>query len=254
MNCSKVRGVMPPPPFLKSGGAAAPPAAPLLLPLWFNVLMCTCIVHAGLKSNSIPETPAPRTAPKTSPFSSSLSQDNTFRLNGSAIDPITLGDSDSSDDSEPEMVPLCNRIGLGSSTVSITPSQTASSKASLTPSQAAGAAAVRRLNVLESRTKCTGPPLLDLDSDHDTKGKKSASIHQRAKQLTRSRSNEAVREQLEKAPSTSAGTSCSSVSLFRPQTSHQSTTGEQNVDLNSPEFTLRPGMAVYNILHSLCHS
>ena len=213
-----------------------------------------CIVHAGLRSNSIPETPGPRTASKTSPFSSSLSQDgNTFRLNGSAIDPITLGDSDSSDDSEPEMVPLRNRIGLGSSTVSITSSQTASSKASLTPSQVAGAAAIRRLNVLESRTKCTGPPLLDLDSDHDTKRKKSASIHQRAKQPTWSRSDEAVREQLERAPSTSAGTSSSSVSLSRPQTSHQSTTEEQNVDLSSPEFTLQPGMAVYKICHPLCH-
>ena len=211
-----------------------------------------------MRSNCIPETPAPRTVSKTSPFSSSLTQDHiSSRLNGSAIDPITLGDSDSSDDSEPEIVPLRNRIGVGSSiTLSqaasskhpITPFQATSSKASLTPCQAAGAAAIRRVNALERRTKCTGP-LPDLDSDHSTKGKDSASTHQRAKQPTGSRSDGAVRELLEQGPSTSAGASSSSVSLSRPRTSRQTTPGEQSVNLSSPEFILRPGMAVYNIFH-----
>lgn len=212
------------------------------------------MVHPGLRSNSIPETPAPRTASKTSPISSSLSQDyNTSRLNGSAIDPITLGNSDSSDDSEPEIVPLCDRIGVGSSVTlsqaassknSMTPSQATSSKASLTPSQVAGAAAIRRMNALERRTKCT-EPLVDLDSDHSTKGKKSTSTHQRAKQP---RKNGAIRELLEQVPSTSSGASSNSDSLSRPQTSHQATPGEQSVNLSSPEFILRPGMVVYNIL------
>ena len=179
-----------------------------------------CTVHAGLRSNSIPETPAPRTTSKVLPFSSSLSQDNNnFRLDGSAMDPITLRDSDSNDDSEPEMVPLCRRIGIGSSTASIAPSLAAGSKTSLTPSQAAGAAALKRLNALENRMKCSIPPLLDLDGDCTPKGKKSAFD----------------------------STSSNSVSLSRTQTSHQSTTGEQGVDLSSPEFILRPGTAICNV-------
>ena len=211
-------------------------------------LMCT--VHAGLRSNTIPETPAPRTTSKVSPFSSSLSQDNNnFRLDGSAMDPITLGDSDSNDDSEPEMVPLCRRIGIGSSTASIAPSLAAGSKTSLTPSQAAGAAALKRLNALENRTKCSIPPLLDLDGDRSPKGKKSASMHQKAKQRAAgSRSSAAVKELFhEQAPSTFDSTSSNSVSLSRTQTSHQSTTGEQGVDLSSPEFILRPGTAICNV-------
>lgn len=195
--------------------------------------------HTGLTSNSIPETPGPRAASKASPFSPSLSQDNTFKLNGSAVNPITLGDSD--EDSEPEMVPLRKRIGVEPSTASITTSRAASSKSSLTPSQAAGAAALRRLNAVENRRKCASgpPPLVDLDGDQSTKGKESASVSQRAKQPAGRRNDTTVRELLDQTPSNFAGTSSSSV---RPQTSHQSISGEQSVDLSCPEFILRPGM------------
>ena len=194
--------------------------------------------HAGLMSNSIPETPGPRAASKASPFSPSLSQDNTFKLNGSAVDPITLGDSD--EDSEPEMVPLCKRIGVEPSTASVTTSRAASSKCSLTPSQAAGAAALRRLTAIENRTKCaSGPQPLDLGGDRSTKGKESASVCQRVKQPA-GRRNDAA-ELLEQVPSNSAS---SSVSFSRPQTSHQSTSGEQSIDLSCPEFILRSGMTL----------
>ena len=195
--------------------------------------------HAGLMSSSIPETPGPRAASKASPFSPSPSQENIFKLNGSAVDPITLGDSD--EDSEPEMVPLYKRIGVEPSTASVTTSQAASSKCSLTPSQAAGAAALRRLTAIENRTKCaSGPQPLDLGGDRSTKGKESASVCQRVKQPAGSRRNDAT-ELLEQVPSNSAS---SSVSLSRPQTSHQSTSGEQSVDLSCPEFILRSGMTL----------
>ena len=236
-------------------------------------------IHAGLRYNSIPETPAPRTASKTSPFIPSPCQDqNTSGLNGSAIDPITLTDSDSSDDGEPEVVPLRNRIGVasnmtslipsqaagstasltpsnaaGSSTASLTPSHAGGSLASLTPSQVAGAAAIRRLSALESKTKYTGQPLItNLDSGINTNGEKNASVHQRVRQAAVNKSIRVGRESLQQSSSTSAGASSSSRSLSRSQTSHQSTTEEQSVDLSTPEFILRPGIAI-QILHSVCH-
>ena len=189
-----------------------------------------------MTSNSIPETPS--TTTKVSFTQSSSQGHNTSRLDGSATDPITLIDSDSSDDSEPEIVPLRKRIGIGS-------------MESLTPFQAAGAAALRRLNGVKRMATAVDPPP-NLESDSSTCRKKDTSRPQVVRQAAGSKSEKANREQLKQTPSANESGLGSSRSLSRPgpsQRAHPSTTTEQPVDLSSPEFVLRPGKCILNIMN-----
>lgn len=211
-------------------------------------------------SDSIPETPVMLTSRATSrtfvtKTSSKLDQ-NSSRSCRSVTDPITIGDDDSSDDSEPEIVPLCKRIGVVSDK-SLTPSQAARDSAlrRLTPSQAAGAAAIRRLGAIERNRKCVKTSIVTAVGVQATNFEETS-----AKTLSDTANREsggATRELWQLGPSTSGGISnCSG----RQESSYQSTTADRHVDLDSPQFVLRPGdhtrysvYVVFDIMHFIVH-
>ena len=176
-------------------------------------------IIAGCNSNFIPETPiaTSKSISKTSSVAPTpLKDHNACRLDGSAIDPITLSDSD---DNEAKTTPLFKR--------SVTDSVT-----SLTPSQAAVAAALGRLSTPESSKKPTeANPSSRLFSD-------ARNDSGRVKQVDVEHSSKVSKEQCKHAPSTSVSRPGGS---SRTEVSRQSTTADQTVDLSSPQFVLRPG-------------
>ena len=186
-------------------------------------------IHLESTFESIPETPIMATSRVTSKTSSatihSTSQDqNSSRLCGSFVDPITIGDNNSSDDSEPEIMPLHKRIC------------TIGSEKSLTPSQAAGAAALRRLSAVESNKRsCDFSAASPRGNETRSHEKKTAPG---VRQTAGSDKVGSTQKQFQVGPSTSTG--ISSIS-GRSEPSNSSATVDQHVDLSSPQFVLRPG-------------
>ena len=190
------------------------------------------ILFSDQHSNSIPETPIPSTSRTTSKTSSNSAPVPRHTLlltpDGSAVEPITLTDSDSSEDSsEPEVVPLAKRIHKAESL-----------KTALTPSQAAGAAAIRRLSALENNRKhVETSSRLNFDNNGDNdRGSIITSkppTSSRTRTVTGSKSDKVLCQ----VPSTcTSGGASACLSTPGP-----SCLPNQSVDLSSPQFVLRPG-------------